>query len=128
MIAKEVPRPGMLNVLLGAMKVASRRRFAGDGDGERLMLGARFQEKVAVDLVRADHQVVAGAEGRDAFDLPAAPNAGHRVVRMAEKQELGARRYGPLQRVPVDLPAAGRGVEREGDAPGRAALVPRAPW
>jgi hypothetical protein len=116
----------MLNVLLGAMKVASAADSPGTATANGSCSAPGFQEKVAVDLVRAEHQVVAGAEGRDAFDLPAAPNAGHRVVRMAEKQELGARRYGPLQRVPVDLPAAGRGVEREGDAPGRAPLVPGA--
>ena len=52
-------------------------------------MGQLVEDEVAVDLVGAQHEVVAAAEVDDRRDLVPAPHPAQRVVRMAEEQHAG---------------------------------------
>ncbi len=63
------------------------------------------ENEPAVDLVGADDEVVAQAEGCDPLEFFALPGATDRVVRMAEQQQPAARQYRVLQRREIVHPA-----------------------
>jgi hypothetical protein len=66
-----------------------------------------IQDEIAVDLVGAKDEVVTGAEFTEEQEFVATPDAGERVVRVAEEEELGFRGDGELEGVPINVPAGG---------------------
>ena len=70
------------------------------------VLRLRVQHEVAMDLVRADGELMLAHEGGEAVELPAVEDARERVVRIAEQEHLGVRlRAGGLELGPVERPA-----------------------
>ena len=102
--AKANWRPGRLKVLLGDISVTVRCGDGRIGDGRRDVAHV-VEQQVAVDLVGAQHQVVATAEGGQGRDLVALPRAAERVVRVAEDEQprVGSDRL--LQLVEGEAPA-----------------------
>jgi len=64
------------------------------------------EDEIAVNFVRAEDEVMAGAKFAEADKFFAAPDAGERVVRVAEVEKFGAGGDGSLERAPVDFPVA----------------------
>jgi hypothetical protein len=79
------------------------RESQGGGVGR----GVGFEEEVAVDFVRAEEEIVAFAEGGDAFEFRAGPDPADWVVRAAEDEESGARGDGAFHGVEIERVAAG---------------------
>ena len=87
-----------------------------ESEGGGVWGGVGFEEEVAVDFVRAEEEIVAFAEGGDAFEFRAGPDPADWVVRAAEDEEPCARRDGAFHGVEVERVAAGVvDGERDGD-------------
>ena len=98
-------QPGHVERLAGRhQRDGSARHFGIERrDGH---VAVAFEDEVAVDLVRADEDVAAEADGREALEIGAAEHAADRVVRVAEDEDARAVGDGGLESVEVDLPAA----------------------
>ena len=71
------------------------------------MLGLRVEDEVAVDFVRADKEVVLAYQGRQAVEFGAIKDAGERVVRITQQENLGVRLgAGLFELSPIKRPAS----------------------
>lgn len=64
------------------------------------------EDEVAVDLIGKKNEVVLFAEGRELHDFLFGEDAAHRVLGIAEDEELGLRDDFGFERVPVEGPAS----------------------
>ncbi len=76
---------------------------------------AFIEYQIAVNLIRAENEIMAAAELADAQKLLARPAAPERVLRVAEQKELGVGLHGALHRLPVEAPVPSLASTRNGD-------------
>ena len=82
------------------------------------MFQRRIEDEVAVDFVGAEDKIVAHAEIGEAHEFLAAPDAGDRIVGIAEIKEFRAWGDGAFEGVPINGP--GSGLKFEGYVHGSA--------
>ncbi len=78
--AKAHPKPGRLNVLLGAINVMVRSAISGLSVAVGMCFLVPIQNKVAVNLIRADHHIVGKAKFRNVGQFASGVSAADRIV------------------------------------------------
>ena len=74
--------------------------------GDRDVPGVFVQHQSAMDLVRADHQIVTFGDLRDRRQFFARKHSADRIVRIAQHQQAAARRDGALETAEIPRPTA----------------------